>query len=140
MTLFAFPGRARAPFFSSAASRLGRLNAPPSSDRAPALSVSRRVSPSHSRRLLPSMVIIAKPSRKNVAASFPTCRSVSRQVRQLAATFPSVSEQELVGVEQRPEHGFPGLASGPGLPHKVQGRLHLLGQRRTRQGRQEQLV
>src|SRR5437879_4928775 len=58
MTLLAFPVRACGPRFSSIASRLGRLNAPPRSDRAPALRVSRRVSPSHRRRLLPKRVII----------------------------------------------------------------------------------
>src|SRR6516162_10058570 len=61
MTLLALPGRASRGRFSSRASRLGRLKAPPSKVRAPAASVSRRVSPSQQRRGLPSMVIIEIP-------------------------------------------------------------------------------
>src|SRR5258708_2312616 len=61
MTLLALAARACAPRFSSAASRPGKLKAPPRSDRAPAFRVSRRVRPSQRRRLLPSIVIMGNP-------------------------------------------------------------------------------
>src|SRR5262245_43576943 len=78
MTLFALPGRTSRPRTSSACSRLGSVK-PLSRPRAPALSVSRRVSPSQQRRGGPSMVImVITPPREpqdhsQLACPFSVC-------------------------------------------------------------------
>src|SRR5438128_646858 len=56
MTFFALPGRTCGEPLAWAASRLGRLKPPPRTVSAPAVRVSRRVSPSQQRRGLPSIV------------------------------------------------------------------------------------
>src|SRR5215471_858723 len=64
MTLLAFPCRCPD---CSARNRFGSVNPPPSKVRAPAASVSRRVTPSQHRRGLPSMVSIGFHSNSRLS-------------------------------------------------------------------------
>src|SRR5579872_911127 len=111
MTLLAFAGRIR--LLSSSASKLGKLNAPPNRESAPTFNVSRRVMPSHRRRLLPNMVIMG---------------------------ILSVPKQEFVRVEKRPLDILPSRALVIGLGHVFERRAGFVGQRRPRKRCQKQLA
>src|SRR5262249_23026613 len=83
MTLFALPGCDSAVRDCSARSRLGRVNAGPSRDRAPMRSVSRRVGRAAAARGLPSMVSMGDSQASYRRASSVSWGSSSQNLPQL---------------------------------------------------------